>query len=315
MSKVRNAISNPELVASYLRSNAFPKTDEVLGKTLFGVARPMSQDLTGKLSVSKSRLRSRSPRNVSTGPDAEQLRSEGAVEIGEPYETDMIESLANRFDELLADNQYTYTRGHDGESYTFGMHSSDFDYREYFPEVQGLINDEIRSLVQSYYKSYFKPVRINAWRNHHVPDDVVAESEVYSNYWHFDPHTTDHLKLFVYLTEVTEDDGPFRYVSRSDSRRVARDSFDRSRDGVPNGKVKDGATVRLFTGPKGSAAFCNTTTNLHRASIPAEGHHRDLIQFVFAPATRPLPDEWIDETKMYSRTGSEHNGFKRIFNY
>jgi hypothetical protein len=138
---------------------------------------------------------------------------------------------------------------------------------------------------------------------------------VFSNYWHADPHTTDHVKLFVYLNDVTEDHGPFHTITTDESVRVTR-SYRRERDGIPNGYVEDTVDdVNRFMGPRGSTALCNTQTNLHRAGIPDEGNHRDLLQMVFAPTAEPLADDWIDNRDGYAFDSSDHNGLRRLLRY
>lgn len=316
MGKIKTAMSNPKAAIRYAqRKVGLTDIQRKMGRLVFGVDRPFSQHATGKLAVKRSQIRSESVQN-GTSDRAEQLRRDGVLNLGCIYDDNLISSTAEAFDTHLEEHGPTYTRGHDGEDYTYGVSSTDFEISEQFHQLEDFVNSEIRKLLRTYYGSYFQPVRINMWRNRHVPPDVVSESEVFSNYWHFDPHTTDHVKIFIYLTDVSDDDGPFHYITKGESMNIASESFERKHDGVPNGKVEEMAAVQRFTGPKGSTAFCNTTTNLHRAGIPAKGNQRDLLQIVFAPASKPLPDDWFDgNSEMYSHPGHEHNGFGRLRNY
>jgi hypothetical protein len=307
MSKLKTMVSNPGVAVNHAQRR--------IGKVAFGIDRPFSQHAAGKLAIKKSQLQSNGVEN-GTRSGVEYLQREGALDLGQIYDDELIDATAETFDRLLKNHGATYTRGYDGEDYTYGVSSADIDLKEHFPRIEEFINEAVTETLEGYYRSHFKPVRANIWRNHHVPPEVVSEAEVFSNYWHFDPHTTDHMKLFVYLTDVVdEDDGPFHYITRGESEKIASDSYYRKRDGIPNGKVEDEASVQLFTGPRGSTAFCNTTTNLHRAGIPAEGHQRDLLQIVFAPASEPLQENWSEDEQMYSHPGPHHNGFKRLLNY
>jgi hypothetical protein len=306
MGKIKTAISDPNV--------AIREAQRKIGKATFGIDRPFSQHATGKLAIKKSQIQSNGVQN-GTHSGVNYLKREGALGLGQIYDDELINATAETFDRFLKNHGATYTKGYDGEEYTYGVSSADIGLKEHFPRIEEFVNETITETLEGYYGSHFKPVRVNIWRNHHIPSDVVSESEVFSNYWHFDPHTTDHMKLFVYLTDVSKDDGPFHYITRAESEEIASESYYRKRDGVPNGKVKEEASVQLFTGSRGSTALCNTTTNLHRAGIPAKGHHRDLFQVVFAPASEPLQKNWSNDEQMYSHPGSQHNGFKRLLNY
>jgi hypothetical protein len=311
MSGITKGIKNPELLLRHLRSRI---PDRKIGRLLFDIDRPFEQYAVGKLAIKNAQVKSPSF-SSNTTHNYESLTDEGAINLGQIYDEKLINSIQNSFDKFLENHGATYTRGHDGVDYTHGVSTTHTDLRACIPQVPDLINTEIKDVVHSYYDSYFKPVRINIWRNRHVPSSIVSESEVFSNYWHFDPHTTDHLKLFVNLSDVSEDDGPFHYITKTESAEIANDSYNRSEDGTPNGIVEEAANVRKFTGLKGTTAICNTTTNLHRAGIPVEGSQRDLLQMVFAPSSDPLPNDWFDDPTIYSHSGPEHNGFARLSNY
>jgi hypothetical protein len=244
-----------------------------------------------------------------------ELETAGITELGRPFDAETIDIIAEKFASVIESGEHTYTRGTDDEDYTYGIDSTEFDFAGRFPEVGRVVDDLVTDVLKQYYRTWFKPVRVNMWRNNHVPPEVVESSEVFSNYWHADPHTTDHVKLFVYLTDVTEDHGPFHAITTDESKHVTR-SYRRERDGIPNGYVEDTVDeVIKFTGPKGSTALCNTQTNLHRAGIPAEGNHRDILQMIFAPSTEPLPDDWIERREEYAFSGSDHNGLSRLLRY
>jgi hypothetical protein len=290
------------------------RADYRLGRDVFGQSNKLSSSLAGNLAIKRAQLSGANGQSPYRS-EAQALSETGIVELGQPYDQSTIDAIRSRFDEIIDDGAYTYTRGADGTNYSFGIESSTFDFAEKFPEVADVVTSDVLDVLQGYYGTWAKPIRINMWRNHHVPPEVVESSEVFSNYWHTDPHTTDHLKLFVYLSDVDEDHGPFHAVSTADSLSITN-NYKRSRDGVPNGRVNDEASeIIKFTGPAGSAALCNTNTNLHRAGIPAEGNHRDLLQIVFVPSSKPFDDDWIERPEEYAFEGSDHNGVRRLFHY
>ncbi len=54
-----------------------------------------------------------------------------------------------------------------------------------------------------------------AWRIQHVPAEISEKFEINTNRFHFDDQYVDRIKIFIYLSDVTEDDGPFRTFQRT----------------------------------------------------------------------------------------------------
>lgn len=299
-----------------LPRDAFTFADYKLGRDVFGNTNKLTCAWPGKIAEWRARTSSEMSSPQGEYDDqATELRKRGIVELSESRSEAVISRIQERFDEILENEEHTYTRGALGTDYTYGIASDDLDFAENIPEISDIIAEDISEILRGYYGAHFKPIRVNMWRNHHVPPEVVEESEVFSNYWHTDPHTTDHVKLFVNLTDVTERDGPFHAITLDDSYDITK-QYKRQRDGVPNGRVEDEATEILkFTGDAGSTALCNTTLNLHRAGIPEEGRHRDLLQMVFAPADEPVSENWLQKVDEHALTGSDHNGFRRLLRY
>ncbi|AZH26329.1 phytanoyl-CoA dioxygenase family protein [Haloplanus aerogenes] len=313
LSTAQKVVNDPMSVVRFARTMT-KRADYRLGRDVFGHSNKLSSSLAGNLAIKRAQL-SGSNGQSSIQSEARRLREAGIAELGQPYDQSTISEIKSRFDEIIGEKSYTYTRGANGTDYSFGIDSTTFDLAEEFPAVANVVTSDILEVLHGYYGTWTKPIRVNMWRNHHVPPEVVESSEVFSNYWHTDPHTTDHVKLFVYLTDVDENNGPFHAVSTADSLSITND-YKRSRDGVPNGRVRaEAREIHKFTGPAGSAALCNTNTNLHRAGIPAEGNHRDLLQVVFAPSSEPLGDDWIEDRESYAFEGSDHDGLRRLFRY
>ena len=136
-------------------------------------------------------------------------------------------------------------------------------------------------LLEHYGSESYKIGEIYCWRTVHVPEDKVLEKEFGSAYWwHTDRHRTDLLKVFVYLTDVGEDCGPFTFLSKRETKNFYRRSFEH-RASI---KIKNLEGQREFLGKAGSIALCNTTVCLHRAGVPTIGKKRDILQLlVYAP--------------------------------
>jgi hypothetical protein len=100
--------------------------------------------------------------------------------------------------------------------------------------------------------------------------------------WHFDRRPTDWLRMFVYLSEVDGDSGPFQFIDLSNSKRLTRAGFKRG-SGEWQQRVQDDATTNKLLGLPGSALVINVERLLHRAGIPAPGRHRDMLEIIFKP--------------------------------
>lgn len=267
-------------------------------KLLFGNAVRFPYNVHGLASEWLARRRSSVERD---GMDerAETLRGEGYVELGQPHDPTLVESLADTFQRLIENDEYAKPRYpmdlDTEEAYSWTLRDPVSD----FPELLDLITDDIVDILRNYYGSNVELYtdRTTAGRNAHVPRAVVEASETFSNYWHCDSHRTDKIKLFVPLGDVTEDDGPLHVITKSQTKRLVRNDHysHRERDShIPGSAIEDQAEVRTFTGPAGSTALANTQTTIHRAGIPAEGRHRDLVQFQFGPSGRPLEAQLAD---------------------
>lgn len=150
--------------------------------------------------------------------------------------------------------------------------------------------------MEGYYQSYFDIKYIEGWRNKHVPKSVENKSELFSNHWHCDNRSTEYLKLFIPLNNLTTDDGPFHIMSLQRTKQLMKSGFG-SRDeyNLEDSLINDPNHVKKITGEVGMAYFGNPQMCLHRAGVPSEGHWRDMINFVFAPSKTPLNEDWFEK--------------------
>lgn len=271
------------------------QVNKSLGKKVFKNTNGMINNVAGRAKIQKARL---SSDYSSVGSSAaQQLRRDGVYELDNPYEESLVESLQDQYADYIEDEDASYVRAeYDGDVYSRSIKR----IHERIPELGDLLTDDIREYVQDYYGSYFRVRHLIGWRNYHVPDEVVRESEVYSDSWHCDSRTTDTLKLFVLLSDVTEDHGPFQILPRDYTVELVEEGYQRNREAMPDEFV-DEERVMKATGPAGTAMLCNTTTCFHRAGHVGEGNIRDIIQFQFEPADEPLPedrDAWLDDVEL-----------------
>ena len=143
---------------------------------------------------------------------SEEFMNKGYVKIGSPYDPELIKQISSKFENYILDKKFSYVRAKfQDDVYSRGLYRG----HELIPESVQLLNDEIINIIEQYYKTHFQVSKFSFWRNYFVPPEVNKEKELISSNWHCDASNTSWVKLFVYLTDVTEDDGPFSYVEKS----------------------------------------------------------------------------------------------------
>lgn len=163
------------------------------------------------------------------------------------------------------------------------------DVSQAMPAAVSLVDSGLQRFLRAYYGANFRLYSMEAWRIFHVPAEDLDGNSPYSLLWHVDGHPPDTMKLFVALDDIGEDQGPLHFVTKARSDSLVRMGYrNRHRYGGATEALEDLKYVQRLTGPVGAAAFCNTTTNLHRAGIPQPGRHRDILQFRFEAATEPF---------------------------
>lgn len=268
-----------------------------VGRALFRNSNGFINNVAGRSNIAKARLLS--DYEPTNNEQANQLRSQGFVELGKIVDDETISSIQDQYIELLESGQSYPLREHDGEVYSRSVSRI---YQQ-IPELGHLLTDEVKEIVQDYYKSHLGIKHLHAWRNYHAPRELLKDTEIYSDSWHCDVILTDVVKLFVNLSDVTEEHGPFHVISRDASRDLINQGYERNREEMPDRFVDEDEVTKAI-GPTGSAMLCTTWNCFHRAGHIAEGNTRDIIQFQFEPSTELLPEdpeECLDTVKPLPR--------------
>lgn len=268
-------------IINYLKS-----INTTISKKLFGTPIGIEHHLNGTKKIYIARIRKGGDLKIEKNEISVSLKSDGLFLLGNQYRKSLIQELSEQFSDLINRPDFSFDkkpRGMPGVSYgIICAHKT-------MPNLQLLINDTICSAIQAYYRTHFKVLHVHAWRNYYFDPEEVGNKEVYSNFWHFDYRSTDVMKLFVNLSDVREDNGPFHIVPRDRSRQVLMHSYiDRHHYGMPVNVLESIAKPLKTTGSKGTALLCNTQRCLHRADIPAKGKFRDIVQFQFIPTYEDL---------------------------
>ena len=111
----------------------------------------------------------------------------------------------------------------------------------------------------------------------------TKEFELYSNYYHVDAYVNTHLKMWINLQDVKKEHGPLHIYSKSSTRKFIKRKKYKNRNEYEVKELEN--EIYINTGKTGESLFANTTECLHRAGIPDQNCHRDIlfISFIFIP--------------------------------
>ena len=267
----------------------FNKIDIAISKKLYGNTTGLLRNIQGRKKV----LFRVDETLKNTEPELYSCVKNGFVKIPSQYDESMIRNLQNKMQSLIEDDTFSFAHS--------GYKEQDFgriirDPNKIFPEVSKLITKDVLAFVSKYYTSHFTISDIKCVRNYHVPLEIRKKFEAFSNFWHNDRDPVSQIKYFVYLTDVTEKDGPFHVQTKDRTKELIEMGFGNRFDyKLPQDILEDPKHVTKMLGPAGTSFFGNATLCLHRAGDPEEGHFRDLIQFIFDSSDEPIKENWIEK--------------------
>ncbi len=140
-----------------------------------------------------------------------------------------------------------------------------------------------------------------AWRA--VLAEVLAQGEVYSDRWHNDSGPTSMLAIFVLLNDVDSDGGPTSAINIPATKDIIRSGYaSRKEAGQMTADIEANPHRVEMTGPAGTIMFVNVARCLHRAGIPAEGRHREWLQFRLFPSREATDTSRLRSAKILEYT-------------
>lgn len=272
----------------------FNRVNVSLGKKIFGNSRGITYSISGLNNLDKSIDDDLEKNN----PELFSLKKNGYTKFKNSYDKSLIFNLQKKFESLINDNAYSFPlSGYENTIYSRAI----LDPEKNFPELASLITNDVKSIAQGYFKSHFKIKHIQCSKNYHVPENITKEHEMFANFWHCDARRSDELKYFVYMSDVTEEDGPFHIQSIKRTKELIKLGFgNRDHYDLPLNTLEDPSHVIKITGHTGTSFFGNVTVCLHRAGDPAEGHTRNIVQFFFGPSDHQMTDNWLNEVEPYN---------------
>lgn len=262
---------------------------EKASRRMFGNTAGLLQNIVGKTAVYARRVY---PNVISfdhsDAVHVRQMHEQGFAKVSGMYDGQDFGSLKSKVIKALdahektAENPYnTFIRNPHVE----------------IPELFELANERIVNYARDYFRSHVVVSDIMPYRTKFVPKKVIesTKGDIYSNRWHCDTCRTSILTFFVLLTDVAEDDGPFHFISKPDTRIVTNNGAYNHRDDSEKLEQylrdKEPQMIRKFTGKAGDVVFFNTSESLHRAElIRKRGGKRDMVRIDLRPTFGKHPE-------------------------
>jgi hypothetical protein len=281
---VKKAVNNPANALYVIKRHL----DLYLGKNIFRNDAGFAHNIHGVI----TNLKTKKTITNSNNPKAVELNKNGYVALDIPFESSVIEKIVTKYNDLVEDkNESSLRTEFEGVEYSRMVNKI---YKK-IPEISELVTDEISDIIKQHYKSNFQIHHVLAWRNHHVPSEVIEKKELFASHWHCDGRDTSRITLFVNLSNVTKEHGPLHVQSKERTKELIKNGFGgRHKYNLPTSVVEDPKHVIQNIGPFGTSVLCNPQLCFHRAGIPEATKIRDMLEIRFKPSTEPCPQNWLD---------------------
>jgi len=281
--KIPRSIKDPK--KAFLRN--ITRIDDYAGKKVFGNTVGLKRNFAG--SMNKPKLDELLKKS---NPKAYDLAQNEFLLLEKIYDDNVISKIKSKYDQLMeSEENSVVVSEHEGQ--VFSRHIK--RPIQLLPELENLLIDDVTNIIKGYYGRNFQIKQVVCYRNYHVPSEISSQFEMFADHWHCDRRNTSEMKLFVCLSDVTEDDGPFHVQSMEQTKYLMNAGFGtRENYDLPEEVLEDTKYVKKAIGSSGSAYFGNANRCMHKAGIPAIGHVRDIANFVFVPSDESLKDDWKD---------------------
>lgn len=188
-----------------------------------------------------------------------------------------------------------------GKEFVVRLHSYEVDLGFDDPWFRTCASRRMLDLANSYLGLWSKLEYVDMWYSVPQPEDA---KRIASQRWHRDFNDKHLLKVFLYLVDVDEGTGPFQYVPGSAPGGRYGDAWPWRPLGEnypPEQELESripADAVEVFTGPKGTLLFCNTS-GFHRGGFATTAPRVLATATYSSPASLAALSE-----RSYSFTGS-----------
>lgn len=283
---IKKAIKNPKNALYVARVNI----DQITGRKLFKNDAGLRHNILGKI----SQLKTKKTIDVKAeNTKISELDEKGYASLGIPFKTSDVENIISKYKQMIEDDEHSVIRTEYKNKVYSRMISQVY---KKIPQIANLLTDEIKDGLKQHYKGNFQVHHVLAWRNHHVPPEIIEEKKLFASNWHCDGRDTSRVTLFINLSDVTEEHGPLHVQSKQRTKELIKMGFrGRHNYNLPEKVMEDPNYVVKNIGPPGTSVLCNPQLCFHRAGIPGPNKIRDIMEIRFKPSNRPLDKDWIDK--------------------
>jgi len=283
---IKKAIKNPKNALYVARVNI----DQITGRKLFKNDAGLRHNILGKISLLKTK---KTIDVKAENTKISELDEKGYASLGIPFKTSDVENIISKYKQMIEDDEHSVIRTEYKNKVYSRMISQVY---KKIPQIANLLTDEIKDGLKQHYKGNFQVHHVLAWRNHHVPPEIIEEKKLFASNWHCDGRDTSRVTLFINLSDVTEEHGPLHVQSKQRTKELIKMGFrGRHNYNLPEKVMEDPNYVVKNIGPPGTSVLCNPQLCLHRAGIPGPNKIRDIMEIRFKPSNRPLDKDWIDK--------------------
>lgn len=148
-----------------------------------------------------------------------------------------------------------------------------------FPLIDKILTDELLEVVQQYYQSFLNLLNIHIYRTITPSNEMLKNAYGQTVNFHTDGSTSESIKIFVLLSNVSDKDGPMNLINLKNTKSILKNTRINLMDSARNDYIEQNYHDVKFTGKKGSVLIVRTNDCLHRATVPQEGRARDILTF------------------------------------
>lgn len=225
------------------------------------------------------------------------LQQKGFVEISSFLKGPAMESAKNHFDQLyskaeeLKKNQKVNTKNFwirlTDEEQSGGL-SSDNSF------VKLALEEKVLRVITGYLKQ--APYLHSVLLTHSLPTEGEFKN---SQLWHQDNDNHRMVKMFVYFSDVENDEqGPFTFLPADYSQKVKNDFFKRHLQDSEISLTVDLKEIKKVKGKKMTAFICDTHRCYHMGSRVGKGQERLMLTSLYISLPSPYPKGEIREFKI-----------------
>ena len=261
-------------------SKVFQRFDQMISRKKLGHGAGYTNYLRGKKDIANALSW-----NVEMTNAARIMRNKGFAEIPS-YDEKLMSRIRIDLDAIINDESKSYR---DGPS-CIRIKLPEIN----LPIIRELITEDVLKHFRAYYGTEVKVMSAACWRI--IDPKQHKGKHIYSNWWHFDATNTAVTKLFVAVSDISKDHGPFHIYPLSSSKNLIKKGYvNRQHYGGSSEFIENGDGLYRMTGRSGKAIIGNTEYCLHKAGEPLNGNYRDIICFQFLPSKNIFEVDWFNK--------------------